>query len=188
MAGMPTASNLRKTPKKADYLVPLREVQDAIRHIRGHHVVLDSELARLYGVETRVLVQAVKRNSERFPDDFMFRLSDAEFRSIREESGHKGRGGRRTAPLAFTEHGALMAAGVLNSKQAVEVSVFVVRAFVRMRRLLATRRELGLKLSELEQRITRQDASIAALFDAVRRLMQLPEKPKKRIGFRPGCD
>jgi hypothetical protein len=166
----------------------LREVQSAIRHIRGHHVVLDSDLARLYGVETRVLVQAVKRNSERFPDDFMFRLSDDEFRSLKDESGPKGRGGRRTAPLAFTEHGALMVAGVLNSKQAVEVSVFVVRAFVRMRRLLATRRELGLKLSQLERRVTRQDASIAALFDAVRRLMQLPEKPKRRIGFRSGCD
>lgn len=164
--------------QKDGYLVPLREVQGAIKFIRGQHVVLDEDLARLYGVETRVLVQAVKRNSDRFPDDFMFQLSPDEFRSLRAQADSPGRGGRRHPPHAFTEHGALMVAGVLNSPQAVEASVFVVRAFVRMRRLLATRRELAQKLGELEQRIVRHDASIAALFDAVRKLMQLPAKPR----------
>ncbi|MBN2536911.1 ORF6N domain-containing protein [candidate division WOR-3 bacterium] len=163
--------------RKDGYLVPLREVQGAIKFIRGQHVVLDEDLAKLYGVETRVLVQAVKRNADRFPDDFMFQLDADEFRSLRAQADSAGRGGRRHPPHAFTEHGALMVAGVLNSPQAVEASVFVVRAFVRMRRLLATRRELAQKLGELEQRIVRHDASIAALFDAVRKLMQLPDKP-----------
>lgn len=178
------------TRKRRDgYLVPLSEVQGAIRFIRGQHVVLDSDLAKLYGVETRVLVQAVKRNADRFPDDFMFQLSPDEFRSLRaQQASAGGRGGRRHPPHAFTEHGALMVAGVLNSQQAVEVGVFVVRAFVRMRRLLATRRELAQKLGELEQRIIRHDASIAALFDAVRKLMQLPDKPRRPIGFRPDHD
>ena len=165
--------------RKDGYLVPLREVQGAIKFIRGQHVVLDSDLAKLYGVETRVLVQAVKRNADRFPEDFMFQLSPDEFRSLRAQAETPaGRGGRRYPPYAFTEHGALMVAGVLNSPQAVEASVFVVRAFVRMRRLLATRRELAQKLGELEQRVVRHDASIAALFDAVRKLMQLPDKPR----------
>lgn len=163
--------------RKPGYLVPLREVQGAIRFVRGQHVVLDEDLARLYGVETRVLVQAVKRNTDRFPDDFMFQLDADEFRSLRAQAPG-GRGGRRHPPHAFTEHGALMVAGVLNSPQAVEASVFVVRAFVRMRRLLATRRELAQKLGELEQRVVRHDASIAALFDAVRKLMQLPDQPR----------
>ncbi|MFO7638959.1 MAG: ORF6N domain-containing protein [bacterium] len=155
--------------------VPARAVEGAIRFIRNQHVLLDADLAALYGVETRVLVQAVKRNRERFPEDFLFQLDPAEFAALKSQSvTSKGRGGRRHPPWAFTEHGALMAASVLSAPRAVEASVFVVRAFVRMRRLLVNQRELTRRLEEIERRVVRQDASIAALFDAVRGLMRLP--------------
>ena len=157
---------------------PARTVERSIRFIRNQHVVLDSDLAALYGVETRVLVQAVKRNRERFPEDFLFQLGPEESAALKSQAvTSKGRGGRRHPPWAFTEHGALMAASVLSAPRAVEASVFVVRAFVRMRRLLGTQRELAQRLGGIERRVIRQDASIAALFDAVRRLMRLPAGP-----------
>jgi len=145
--------------------------------------VLDEDLARLYGVETRRLNEQVRRNQARFPEDFLFRLTDAESASLPpRHAGAKGRGGRRYPPYAFTEHGALMVASVLNSERAVEVGVFVVRAFVRMRKMLAGRRELAQKLGELERRIAKHDASIAALFDAVRQLMRLPGSQRQPPG------
>lgn len=182
--------------------MPLRDVDAAIRLVRGQHVVLDSDLARLYGVETKALVRAVKRNADRFPSDFVFQLSRDEFADLRCQSGTSSTwGGRRYPPYAFTEHGALMAASVLRSQQADEISVFVVRAFVRMRRLVAEwktagplaeskaarlssdRLALARKLDEIERRISRQDASIAALFNAVRQLMRLPVETRRPIGF-----
>jgi len=173
--------------KKTDgYLVPIDRVEGAIREIRRQKVVLDSDLAALYGVDTRALNQAVKRNADRFPEDFVFQLDEREFEALRSQDvTAKGRGGRRTPPFAFTEHGAVMVASILKTKRAAEVSVFVVRAFVRMRRELVAHRQIALKMTELERRIERHDASIAALFDAMRRLMRLPEKPRKPIGFRP---
>lgn len=166
---------MKNEPRSRRLPAPVRRVESSIRFIRDQHVVLDADLAGLYGVETRVLVQAVKRNRARFPDDFLFQLSDEEFAALRSQAViAKGRGGRRSPPWVFTEHGALMAASVLSSPRAVEASVYVVRAFVRMRRLLVTQRELARRMSEIERRVVRQDASIAALFDAVRRLMQLP--------------
>ena len=137
--------------ESADNLA-LQKIAPLIHQIRGERVILDSDLARIYGVDTKSLVQAVKRNSDRFPIDFAFRLSQSEYDSLRSQFViSKGRGGRRYLPYAFTEHGAIMAANVLNSKQAVQMSVLVVRAFVKLRETLATHKELVDKLSELER-------------------------------------
>lgn len=162
-------------------LVPARDIEKTIVGLRGQRVMIDADLARLYGVDTRTLNQAVKRNRDRFPDDFVFQLTDDEKAEVITNCDHlAGLKYSPTLPYAFTEHGAVMAAGVLNSERAVEVSVFVVRAFVRMRKLLSTHRELVLKMGELERRVTKQDASIAALFDAVRQLMRLPAERGNR--------
>ncbi|MDP2878483.1 MAG: ORF6N domain-containing protein [Sulfuricella sp.] len=152
--------------------------------VRGNKVMLDVDLAALYGVETRVLVQAVKRNIRRFPDDFMFQLTDDEWAILKSQFViSKGRGGRRYAPYAFTEHGALMLASVLNSERAVEISILVVRAFVRLRELLANNKELANRLEDMERKLTTHDQAITGLIDAVRQLMAPPVKKKRSIGF-----
>jgi hypothetical protein len=177
-----------RTPRfvPARSLVPLARVERAILILRGRRVILDSDLAALYGASAKRLNEQVKRNAERFPADFAFRLTPAEFETLRSQIATpklERRGGRRTLPTAFTEHGALMAASVLNSPKAVEMSIQVVRAFVRLRRLLASHHQLAAKLDELERRIATHDSHIVALFDAVRSLMATPEKPKRQIGF-----
>ena len=149
--------------------VPIQRSERVILLIRGEKVVLDRDLAELYGVETRALVQAVKRNSERFPKDFMFHLTSKEFGSLRSQIViSKGKGGRRHVPYAFTEHGAIMAANILKSDRAVQASVQVVRAFVKLRQMLASNAELARKLYELEQKYDRQ---FKIIFDAIRQLM-----------------
>ena len=132
-------------------LVPLEDITREILILRGHRVLLDSELAALYGVETRVLNQAVRRNAERFPEDFRFQLTPAQAAASRSQSviSNSRRGGRRYAPYAFTEHGAIMAATVLNSPRAVEMSIYVVRAFVQLRELLSSNKELAKRLDQL---------------------------------------
>ena len=152
--------------------------------VRGHKVMLDVDLAALYGVETRVLVQAVKRNIGRFPGDFMVQLTDDEWAILRSQFViSKGRGGRRYAPYAFTEHGALMLASVLNSERAVEIGVLVVRAFIRLRELLANNKELANRLEDMERKLSTHDQAITGLIDAVRRLMASPVEKKRSIGF-----
>ena len=152
-----------------------------ILEIRNHNVILDTDLALLYGVETRALIQAVKRNEQRFPLDFMFQLTRKEFDSLRSQIViSNSRGGRRHLPYAFTEHGAIMAASVLNSERAVEASVQVVRAFVKLRQMLASNVELARKLDELEKKYDRQ---FKIVFDAIRQLMSPPPIPVKPIGF-----
>ncbi len=152
--------------------------------VRGNKVMLDVDLAALYGVETRVLVQAVKRNIRRFPGDFMFQLTDDEWAILRSQFViSKGRGGRRYAPYAFTEHGALMLASVLNSERAVEIGVLVVRAFIRLRELLANNKELANQLEDMERKLTTHDQAITGLIDAVRQLMAPSAKKKRSIGF-----
>lgn len=152
--------------------------------VRGNKVMLDVDLAALYGVETRVLVQAVKRNIRRFPGDFMFQLNNDEWAILRSQIvTSKGRGGRRYAPYAFTEHGALMLASVLNSDRAVEIGILVVRAFVRLRELLASNKELANRLEDMERRLTTHDQAITGLIDAVRQLMAPPVQKKRPIGF-----
>jgi hypothetical protein len=160
-------------------------VESRILVVRQQKVILDTDLAELYGVPVKRLNEQVKRNRERFPDDFMFRLSPTESEALRSQfaTSKGGRGGRRSAPYAFTEHGAIMAATVLNSARAVEMSVFVVRAFVRLREMLATNQQLATKIDELEQRLDTHDASIQELIEAIRELMAPDQPSGRRIGF-----
>jgi hypothetical protein len=158
-------------------------VESRILMLRQQKVILDSDLAELYGVPVKRLNEQVKRNVERFPPDFMFRLNDEEQKSLQSQGPKPGRGGRRYAPYAFTEHGAIMAATVLNSERAVEMSVFVVRAFVRLRELLSTNQQLAGKIDELEQRLDTHDASIQELIEAIRELMAPDPASGRRIGF-----
>lgn len=175
-------SNLPAPPsprlQRASPLAP----QDVITRVRGHAVILDADLAALYGVTTKRLNEQVRRNADRFPEDFVFQLSEQEWKGLRSQfATSKGRGGRRYLPHAFTEHGAIMAANVLNSARAIQMSVAVVRAFVRLRRLALSVEGLARKVDELERRYDKQ---FRIVFDAVRRLMAPPpEPPRKRIGF-----
>jgi len=165
-------------------VVPVELIENKILLIRGQKVMLSMDLAELYGVEHRVLMQAIKRNIERFPKDFMFQLSPQEFANLKSQFVTSSWGGIRKAPHAFTEHGALMAASVLNSEKAVETSVFVIRAFVRLREMISTHKALAEKLSELEKRLEGHDASITEIVKVIQYLMQ-PDGPlkKKKIGF-----
>lgn len=163
--------------------------------VRGQRVMLDADVARVYGVSTKRLNEQVKRNSERFPDDFAFRLTAEEATILRSQiatsSVNANRsqfvtgsyGGRRYLPYVFTEHGAIMAATVLNSPRAVAMSVYVVRAFVRLRQTLSLHKDLAHQLAELEHKIEGHDESIRTLFEAIRQLMMPPEPPRKQIGF-----
>jgi hypothetical protein len=166
-------------------IVRMGRIEESIFLVRGQKIILDADLAVLYGVETKTLVRAVKRNRERFPPDFMFQLSKPEFHNLRCQSGTSRQwGGRRYAPYAFTEHGAIMAASVLNSERAVKASIFVVRAFVKLREMLAAHKELAMKLAELESRVQGHDEQIVALVETIRQLMEPPpQPPRKRIGF-----
>ncbi len=163
-------------------------IEELIVTIRGHRVILAADLARIYGVQTRVLNQAVKRNREKFPADFMYQITRDEAQEVQHLRSQivilKPGQHLKYLPYAFTEHGAIMAANVLNSPRAVQMSVFVVRAFVRMRTAFAGTRELARKLAELERRIGGYDESIRTLFDAIRQLMAPPEKARRSIGFR----
>lgn len=162
--------------------VSIERVENAILVIRGEKVILDSDLAKLFGVTTARLNQQVKRNSDRFPNDFMFQLNRQEHDSLMLQiATSKGRGGPRKLPNVFTEHGAIMAANVLNSKMAVQASVQVVRAFIKLRQMLASNAELASKLNELE---LKYDAQFKVVFDAIRMLMTPPEPTRKQIGFR----
>jgi hypothetical protein len=170
---------------KKNTLVPMGRIEQKIFFVRGQKVMLDVDLAGLYGVTTKRLNEQVKRNLERFPEDFMFQLTAEEADSLRSQfaTSNAGRGGRRYLPFAFTEHGAVMLASVLNSPQAVEVSVYVVRAFVRLREVLATHTELAHKLNELERKVGAHDEAIKSLVTAIRQLMQPPPTKRRRIGF-----
>jgi len=151
--------------------------------VRGHNVMLDADLAELYAVETKALVQAIKRNLERFPEDFMFQLEAQEWEALRSQSvtSKEGRGGRRYAPYAFTEQGVAMLSSVLRSPRAIAVNVQIMRAFVRLRRLLGEHKELAARLDALEKKYDRQ---FKIVFDAIRELMSPPPEPRKRpIGF-----
>jgi phage regulator Rha-like protein len=164
----------------------VKPVESKILLLRGHKVILDSDLAELYGVPAKRLNEQVKRNAERFPADFMFQLSVKEHEYLRSQiaTSKKGRGGRRYPPYAFTEHGAIMAATILNSERAVEMSVFVVRAFVRLREMLSTNRQVAAKLAELERRLKGHDTVIEDLINAIQELMS-PEPAKAGpIGFK----
>jgi hypothetical protein len=150
--------------------------------------MLDSDLAALYGVTTFRLNEQVKRNRERFPRDFMFRLNKEEYQLLISQiaTSKKGRGGRRFLPYVFTEHGAIMLASVLNSPRAIETSILVVRAFVRFRELISERKEIAKKFTELEKRLAGHDNDIRAIIEAIRQLMSAPATRKRQIGFEKG--
>jgi len=166
-------------------MVIARKVDSKILVLRGQRVILDTDLAELYGVQVRQLNQQAKRNAKRFPPAFRFQLSPHELKILRSQSviSSERHGGARYLPYAFTEHGAIMAATVLNSERAIEMSVFVVLAFVRMRRAIAGNRNVLTKLAQLEHRLEGHDADIQDLMNAIRELMSPPEPTRTRIGF-----
>jgi hypothetical protein len=168
-------------------LVPEKRILRIIMVVRGEKVILDSDLAKLYGVETRRLNEQVRRNIEKFPDDFMFQLTKEEFENLRSQiaTSSSGWGGRRKPPLVFTEHGALQAANVLNSPQANKMSVFIVRTFIRLREMALTNEKLSRKVNQLEKRVSDHDEILIELVREIRKLIDTP-KPKgktRSIGF-----
>jgi len=170
-------------PKQLTVLT--KRVESKIQTIRGLRVILDSDLAQLYNVQVKRLNQQIKRNARRFPGDFVIQLKRVEVANLKSQivTSSSGHGGRRKLPYAFTEHGAIMAASVLNSERAVEMSIFVVRAFVRMREALAANQEILAKLEELESRVENHDANIQGLIEAIRELMEPLPASGRRIGF-----
>ena len=163
----------------------LPEIELSILTLRGQRVMLSSDLARLYGVEPRTLMQAVKRNSERFPADFIFQLELEEWQNLKSQFVISSWGGIRTAPYAFTEQGIAMLSSVLRSPQAVQVNIEIMRAFVRLRRILSEHQEISQRLNDLE---SRYDQQFKAVFDAIRALMRVPEDKKNPIGFTARID
>lgn len=163
----------------------IQTVENAIHLVRGQRVMLDSDLAGIYGVSTMRLNEQLRRNIKRFPSDFAFRLTRQEFTALISQFAisKKGRGGRRTLPWVFTEHGAIMLASVLNSDVAVEASVRVVRAFVRLREIISANAELEAKFAQLERRLDSHDEAIAQLFAAIRQLLAPAPEKKREIGF-----
>lgn len=162
-------------------IIPVERIQRSILLIRGEKVMLDADLAELYGVETKYLVRAVKRNVERFPGDFMFQLTKGEFSDLRSQTGTSSSwGGRRYAPYAFTEQGVAMLSSVLRSKRAVMVNVQIMRTFVQLRRMLESHAELARKLAALERKY---DYQFKVVFDAIRELMEPPKKKRRPVGF-----
>jgi len=172
---MATKKSIKKT-------VPVERITESILLIRGQKVIIDSVLAELYGVETKVLLQAVKRNIERFPDDFMFQLEKQEVAILRSQFVTSRWGGRRYPPCVFTEQGVAMLSSVLRSPQAIQVNIEIMRAFVGLRRLLADHADLAKKLATLERKY---DDKFKVVFEAIRELMRPPEKSKRPIGFAP---
>lgn len=168
-----------------DATVPLEVVKSRIYLLRGQKVLLDSDLAELYGVETRRLNEQVRRNRTRFPADFMFQLNDQEFTGLMSQfaTSKSGRGGRRKLPYAFTEQGIAMLSSVLHSERAVQVNIAIMRAFVQMREMALSNREFARKLDELEKKHAEHDQQFKVVFDAIRQLMTPAEKKGRKIGF-----
>jgi len=175
--------------KKNSAAAAIERITQSIIILRGQRVLLDSDLAALYGVTTARLNQQVRRNLERFPEDFMFQLTTEEYQSLMLQiaTSKPGRGGSRKLPLVFAEHGAIQAANVLNSPRAIEMGIYVVRAFVQLRDLLASNKELAQQLKALETRVMRKldthDQAITEIIKTIRQLMNPPEPKKRSIGF-----
>ena len=173
---------MRSKQSETSALIPPERIEGAILLIRGQKVMLDTDLAKLYRVPTGHLNRAVRRNAKRFPDDFMFQLSEAEFDALRCQFGiSKGKGGRRYRPYAFTEQGVAMLSSVLRSPRAVEVNIAIMRAFVKLRRWAIEHADLARRIDELE---SKYDQKFAVVFDAIRKLMELPPlAASKEVGF-----
>ena len=167
-------------------LVPHEVLENKIYLIRGQNVMLSTHLAKLYGIEVKVLIQAVKRNMGRFPEDFMFQLTKNEYKILKSQFVTSSWGGiRRANPYAFTEQGVAMLSSVLNSERAIQVNIAIMRTFVKLKSILSTHKELAHKLNELERKIEKHDVDIQSIFEAIRQLMASPpEKPRRMIGFK----
>jgi len=163
--------------------IPVESIASRIFLVRGQKVMLDSDLAELYGVTTSALNQAVRRNIDRFPSDFMFQMTDSEFSNLKSQFVTSSWGGRRKLPLVFTEQGVSMLSSVLNSERAIQVNIAIMRAFVRIREMLSTHKELAFKLEELERKVGIHDQTIVQLIEAIRQLMELPAEKRNPIGF-----
>jgi hypothetical protein len=170
---------------KQKAIVPIERIEQQIYLIRGQKVMFDVHLARLYGVPTKRLKEQVRRNRQRFPDDFLFELTGEEFFSLRSQiaTSKKVRGGTRYLPFAFTEQGVAMLSSVLKSERAIQVNIAVMRAFVKIREFLSTHKDLARKLEDLERKYESHDSQIKAVFEAIRELMKPPEPSRRRIGF-----
>jgi len=166
-------------------LIPIKKIEGKIFRIRGHNVMLDRDLAELYSVPTRILVQTVKRNKKRFPSDFMFQLNNEEFKNWRSQIviSKSDRMGLRWAPHAFTEHGILMLSSVLNSQRAIEVNIAIMRVFVKLKEIMLANKGLALRLERLEHTVEKQGEQIHSVFEIVKQIMTIEAKPKRRIGF-----
>jgi phage regulator Rha-like protein len=165
-------------------LVSIESIQSKIMVIHGERVMIDRDLAELYGVETKQLKRAVRRNANRFPSDFMFELTREEYNSLRSQFGTLKRGAHsKYLPMAFTEQGVAMLSSVLNSDRAIVVNVAIMRAFVQLRKISSSQKQLFQKLQEIEVQLEDHDEKIEAIFEAIRQLMTPPEKPRKPIGF-----
>jgi phage regulator Rha-like protein len=164
--------------------IPSERIVNQIHVIRGKKVMLDRDIAQLYGVETRTLTQAVRRNKNRFPDEFMFHLNGEEFSNLKSQIVISSWGGSRKPPLAFTEQGVAMLSAVLHSKKAVAISILIIKAFVRMRELLETNEVLRAKLAAMEQQLGSHSKQIREVYSLLRRLIDEPVKPKNQIGFK----
>lgn len=168
-------------------IIPLETITGKIHLIQGTKVMLDSDLAELYGVTTKRFNEQVRRNRERFPLDFMFQLTTEEYEILKSQiatsSQTAGHGGRRHLPYVFTEHGAIMAAAILNGQRAVETSIFVVRAFVKLREMVASNSQFAARLDDLEKRLAGHDENFRLVFETIRQLLEEDAKPKRRIGF-----
>ena len=166
---------------KNNSLVPLETLMNKIIFVRSSKVMLDSDLAQLYNVETKQLKRAVRRNIERFPDDFMFELTFEEYESLRSQFGTSSWGGRRYLPFVFTEQGIAMLSSVLQSNRAIKVNIAIMRAFVKLRKLLQTNEDLNQKLLEMDKKYDKQ---FQIVFQVLRELMEKPDEPRKEIGFK----
>lgn len=161
-----------------------QEIAEKIYLIRGHKVMLDKDLAEMYGVETKRLIEQVNRNLLRFPAEFMFRLTDKEFEVLRSQFATSKRGGRRYAPYAFTEHGILMLSSVLNSKQAITMSIKIIEVFVKFREMVINQKDLLLKFEQLEKLVVQHDDDIQYIFQALKQLIHQENEPREPVGFK----
>jgi phage regulator Rha-like protein len=167
-----------------NHLVPIERIENKIYLVRGQKVMIDHDLANLYGVKTKQLKRQVNRNMKRFPDDFMFELTQEEYAYLRCQFGTLEQGKySKYLPYAFTEQGVAMLSSVLNSERAIQVNIAIMRVFVRLKQILSTHKELAEKLRELERKVEDHDSEIKAIFDTIRRLMMPPEAKPGRIGF-----
>ena len=164
-------------------IVSVEVIATKVFEVRGKKVMLDVDLARLYGVDTKRLIEQVKRNKKRFPDDFMYQVTKQEVANLRSQFATSSWGGRRYLPLVFTQEGVAMLSSVLNSERAIKVNIQIMRAFVKLKELLLTHKELAVKIEALERKYANHDEKIKKIFEAIRHLMRSPEESKRRIGF-----